>query len=249
MDVKASKARSTPVFARCVAGGRRAFGEVRVAEVEAEADAGEVPDPDDLDEVLGFGHVVGQVLEQDFDAERTGEGLQVLDCGERIVERARAPLVVFGAEVQDAGLDRNLLGGFERALYLVHGGDASGLLRVDEVQRRGRVAAPGGFVVGREERHVQRGRDGIRPEPGCDFANGVAVGVIEVMARREELDGLRAGGAKCVEQRGRERLRQKDVRRDSGLHRAIEGIADGRGCVRGIVHYREIGRRWRAQDG
>src|SRR6185437_14869616 len=107
-----------------IAVGRKAFGKMRVAEVQAEADGREVADVDDLDEMLRRGDGVGEVFEQQLHTERTGKGLQVFDRGQRVIERARVPAVVLAAEVQDARLDRNLLGGFEGALHLVHRGDA-----------------------------------------------------------------------------------------------------------------------------
>src|SRR6185437_12343147 len=111
---------------------------------------------------------------------------------------ARVPAVVLAAEVQHAGLDGNLLGGFERALHLVHRRDTRGLLHVDEVQRGGGVAAPDALVVRIEEWHVHRRRDGVGLEPRGYVAYGGAVGVVEVMARGEEFDGLSAGRAQRV---------------------------------------------------
>ena len=105
------------------------LGEVGVADVEADADAVEVADAEDFEEVLGGGDFVLQVFEEDADAERVGEGLEVLDGGEGVFEGAGVPGVVLVAEVEDAGVDGDLLGGLEGALDLVHGGDAVGSFR------------------------------------------------------------------------------------------------------------------------
>ena len=120
-----------------VAGGA---GEVGVAYVEADADAVEVADVEDFEDVLGRGDVVLQILDEDADPEGVGEGFEVLDGGEGVFERAGVPRVAFVAEMKDAGGDGDLLGGFEGALDLVHGGDALGFFGVDEVDVGGDVA-------------------------------------------------------------------------------------------------------------
>ena len=108
-------------------------GDVGVADVEADADAVEVAYAEDLEEMLGGGDLVLKVFEQDADTEGMSEGFEVLDGGEGVFEGAGVPRIVFLAEVEDAGGDGDLLGGFEGALDLVHGGDARGLFRVDEI--------------------------------------------------------------------------------------------------------------------
>ena len=55
-------------------------------------------------------------------------------------------------------------------------------------------------------------------EPGGDVADGGAVGVVEVVAGGEDLDGLGAGFTQGVEQAGTEALLKEDVSGDSGLH-------------------------------
>ena len=65
--------------------------QVRVAYVEGDADVVEVADVEDFEQVLGGGDFVLQVFEQDFDAERVGEGLEVLDGGEGVFEGAGVP--------------------------------------------------------------------------------------------------------------------------------------------------------------
>ena len=80
-----------------------------------------------------------------------GEGLEVLDGGEGVFEGADVPGVVLMAEVEDDGLDGELLGGFEGALDLVHGVDAAGLFGVDEIEVRSDVAGP----LGRSARSLR----------------------------------------------------------------------------------------------
>ncbi len=66
-------------------------GEVGVAEVEADADVVEVADAEDLEEVLGGGDFVLEVFEEEADAEGVGEGFEVLDGGEGVLEGAEVP--------------------------------------------------------------------------------------------------------------------------------------------------------------
>ena len=123
-------------------------GEVGVADVEADAYAVEVADVEDFEDVLGGGDFVLEIFDEDADAEGVGEGFEVLDGGEGVFEGAGVPGVVLVAEVEDAGGDGDLLGGLEGALDLVHGGDAVGFFRVDEIDVGGDVAGPLGVAVG-----------------------------------------------------------------------------------------------------
>ncbi len=65
-----------------------------MAYVEADADTVEVADAKDLEDVLGRGDVVLEVFDEDADAERVGEGFEVLDGGEGVFEGAGVPGVV-----------------------------------------------------------------------------------------------------------------------------------------------------------
>jgi hypothetical protein len=60
---------------------------------------------------------------------------------------------------------------------------------------------------------VERGGDFVEAEPGGDVADGGAVGVIEVVAGGEELDGLGSAAVKGVEQAGVQALLEEDVGR------------------------------------
>jgi hypothetical protein len=84
--------------------------EVGVAYVEADADAVEVADAKDFEDVFGGGDFVLEVFDEDADAEGVGEGLEVLDGGEGVFEGAGVPGVALVAEVEDAGVDGNLFG-------------------------------------------------------------------------------------------------------------------------------------------
>ena len=108
----------------------------------------------------------------------------------------------------------------ERALDLVHGGDAVGLLGRDEVEVGGDVARPLGVgAVGDVDGLMQDGADVVGAEPGGEFADGGGVGVVEVVARGEDFDGARAGGVEGVQQAGVQAVLEEDVGGESGLHR------------------------------
>jgi hypothetical protein len=126
---------------------RRALGghgEMQVADVEADADRVEVAGLEDGEQMLRRGDLVLQILQQQADAERGGEGLEVLDGGERALEGGLVPGGVLEAEVEDDGGEGDLLGGLDGALDLVHGGDAAGLLE----RRSGRDWARRGATTG-----------------------------------------------------------------------------------------------------
>jgi hypothetical protein len=203
-------------------------GEVRVADVEGDADSVEVTDLEDFEEVLGGGDLVLEIFEQDADAEWVGEGFEVLDGGEGVLKGAEVPGVVLVAEVEGTGGDGDLFGGLEGALDLIHGGDATGLFGVDEVEVGRDVAGPLGVgAVADVERLVEGGSDAGVAEPGGDVADGGAVGVVEVVAGGEDLDGLSAGVVEGIEQAGVEALRENDVSGDTGLHHLLRYSREG----------------------
>lgn len=195
-----------------------AAAEVGVAEVERNAYVLKVAYTKDFEQMLGSGDFILQVFKQDFDAERLGEGFEVLDCGEGIFEGAGVPRLVLEAEVERNGAEGDLLGRFDGALDLVHGIDAAGLFGVDEVERRGDVAAPLGVGV---EGLVERGTDVIRAKPVGDVANHRAVGIIEVVAGSEDFDDLSAAFVHGIKQTVIQPLLEKDVGRDTGLHQFL----------------------------
>ncbi len=189
-------------------------GEVGVTDIEADAYVVEVAHADDLEEMFGSGDLVLKILEQDADAEGMREGFEMLDSGEGIFEDANVPGIILVAEVEDDGLDGELLSGLEGAFDLVHGVDATGFFGVNEVEVRSDVAGPLsiGAVAG-VDGLVERGGDFVEAEPGGDVADGGAVGVIEVVAGGEELDGLGSAAVKGVEQAGVQALLEEDVGR------------------------------------
>ena len=197
--------------------------EVGVTEVESDAYVVEVADAEDFEQVVGGGDFVREVFEEDLDAEGVGEGFEVLDGGEGVLEGAEVPGVVFEAEVEGDGGDGDLLGGFEGALDLVHGVDAAGFFGVDAVAGGWDVAGPerGGGAVDKDGL-VQGGGGAGVAEPGGDIADDGAVGVVEVVAGGEELDGGVAMGGEAakhrVEQAGVQALLEEDVRGEAGLH-------------------------------
>ena len=154
---------------------------------------------------------------QHSDAERLGEGAQVLDGGHGSFEFLLVESVVGIADVLDQKAERNVLRDFEGALDFVHGLDAAGAVGGGNVHGRRAGASP--FVVG-----VQRRVDGIQrnaggAEPVGDFANMLlAIGVVEVLAGGEDFDRLGSGLDEFVEQARMEPLFYIDVCRYRPQH-------------------------------
>src|SRR5215469_311387 len=130
-------------------GGFESFGDVAhdvgVAEVEADPDIVEVAGVNELGQFFGRGKFVGNVFEQDADAERLGKGAQVLDGGHGGFEFAIVERLVGRAQVLHEVAERDLLGDFEGALDLVHSLDPAGPVGGGDIDRRGAGASP--FVV------------------------------------------------------------------------------------------------------
>jgi hypothetical protein len=209
------------------------IGKVGVADIEADADAVEVADAEDFEDVFWSGDFVLQVFDEDADAEGVGEGFEVLDGGEGVFEGAGVPGIALLAEMEDAGVDGNLLGGFEGALDLVHGSDAVGFFGIDEIDVGGDVAGPlAASAVAKIEGLMERSGDAIGAEPGGDVADGGAVAVVEVVAGGKDLDGLdtigRAGFVEGVEQAGVEALLEEDVGGEGRLHHLLRYSSAGR---------------------
>ena len=183
-------------------------------------------DTDDFEEMGGGGDLVGQVFEQESDAEGAGEGFQVLDGGEGVLDGVGRPGVVGEAHVQGNGGEGDLLGGLEGAFDLVHGLNAAAFIVGDQVEGGGGVAGPAGVGVGGL---VEGGSDVVGAEPVGDLADDGAVGVVEVVAGGEDLDVARAGFGEGVQDGGIEGLLEQDVGGDSGLHRGLAYRMAGRG--------------------
>ena len=201
---------------------RRSFGghgEVEVADVEADADRVEMAGLEDGEQVLRGGDLVLQVLQQQAHAERRGEGLEVLDGSERVLDGRLVPGRVPEAKVKDNGDKRDLFGGLERTLDLVHGCDTLGLFRRKQVEIGRDVARPLGVrAIGDIDGLMQHRAHIVGAKPGGEFAHGRRVGVVEVMACGEDLDGARAGDRDGVQQAGLQALLEEGVGGDSWLH-------------------------------
>ena len=173
-------------------------------------DVVEVTDAEDLEEVFGGGDVVLQVFEEDADAEGVGEGLEMLDGGEGVLEGASVPGVVLLAEVEDEGWEGDPPGRLEGALDLVHGVDAVGFFGIDEIEVGGDVTGPlPASAIADVEGLVERGVGARITKPGGDVAKGGAVGVVEVMACGDEFDGVGAAVCRASSRRGCRRCWRK----------------------------------------
>ncbi len=202
--------------------------EVGVAYVEGDTDAVEVADVEDFEDVFGGGDFVLQIFDEDADAEGVGEGFEVFDSGEGVLEGAGVPGVVLLAEVEDAGCEGDLLGCLEGALDLVHCGDAVGFFGIDEIDVRGDVAGPlPASTIAEVEGLVERGGDACVAEPCGDVAYGGAVAVVEVVAGGDDFDGLGSAPVQGVEQAGVEALLEEDVGGHGGLHQFLKYSSGG----------------------
>ena len=150
-----------------------------MAAVEADADVREVADADDLGQMRGRGGFVLDVFKQKLDTEGSTEGFEVLDGGDCVLEHALVPVAVAVADVEDEELVGQDLGGFERALHLIHAVDAAGFFVVHDIHRGQAAAAH--LRVG-VERSVQRvGLHVGGFEPVGDLFGVLAAGVVEVL--------------------------------------------------------------------
>lgn len=235
-----------------------------MASIEAEAHRVEVADACGFYEVCRRGEVAGEIFKEQLNAKRCCKGFEMFDGGEREVERFGGPAVVFQTEMKNAGAERDLLGGVEGALDLVHGGNAMALVTGDEVQRGLRMARPGDLFRFREDRHVHGRDDGVGTKPDGEFTDGIAVGVVEVMARGEDLDEIGTCMVQRIEVCGIETVGKEEMSRDASGHAFT--VAQSRACpervgvpVRvgtvdeeaGVVlrgeWQRQVGQQWRGQ--
>ncbi len=115
--------------------------------------------------------------------------------------------VVFLAKMDDELFEGDVFGGFEGALDLVHGVDAAGFLRVHDVD--GGSAGAAHLAVGIERRVHGKGFERIGGEPGGQFRDMFAAGVVEVLPRGEDLDAFGAGTRSHLQQAGVQPLLQK----------------------------------------
>jgi hypothetical protein len=116
-------------------------GDVGMAEVKTDPDRVEVTHLKDLDQVLREGGLAGEVFNEEADAKGTGKGAKMLEGGLSMLDGAEGPAVVSLAEVDDEVAKGDLLGGFEGAFDLIHGGDAASFFRVQNVNSRSSGAA------------------------------------------------------------------------------------------------------------
>jgi hypothetical protein len=190
--------------------------DVGVAEVKANVDLVKVGHIQDVHEVLGGGGIAGEILDEDAHAEGLGEDAEVLERGGCVFERAHGEAVEIFAEVDDEFFDGDVFGGFEGALDLVHGIDAARFFRMDEVD--GRCPGAAHFAVGPERRVHRPGLERIGGEPGSEFGDVLAAGVVEVLPCCEKFYALSAGAGGGFEDSGVQPLFQKEVGGQDGQH-------------------------------
>src|ERR1035437_2288315 len=95
--------------------------------------------------------------------------------------------------MHDEVAEGDVLGGFEGALDLVHGGDAARLVRVRQID--GGSAGAAHLAIGIKRGVHRPGLEGIRAEPRSQLTDVFAAGVVEVLTRGKDFDRLRARAA------------------------------------------------------
>ena len=185
-------------------------GHVGVAQVKTDADIVQVAHIEDGEQVFRSSGIAGQVLDEQADTQGVREGSEVFECGEGVLDGARGPAVFFFAQVQDEVLKGDGLGGFQRALDLVHGVDAAEFVRMDDVDGGSTGAAH--LAVGKERRVHRPGLKGIGTKPGGQLGDLLAAGVIEMLARGKDLDALCASTGRQFQQPRMQTLVEKQMR-------------------------------------
>ena len=121
---------------------RRTHGDVCVAEVKANTDAVEVAHFQNHYQVLRSRRLTQQILNKKAHAERAARmrpGAQT----PRVLFRSCVVTTVFPlAQMDDNIAKRNIFGGLDRALDLIHRVNAARLLRMQHVDRRARRRGP-----------------------------------------------------------------------------------------------------------
>ena len=185
-------------FAEGSDGGECADGDVCMAEVEAYADAVEVAHFKNGDEVLGCGGIAEQVFDQDAHAQWMRKGAEVFERGKSVLNGARRPGVFALAEMDDEIAQRDVLGRFECALDFVHGFNAAGFFGMDDIDTGS--AGTAHLAIGEKRGVHGKGLKRVGPEPLGEFHDGIAAGVVEVLAGSEDFNCLRAGAGGEFEQ-------------------------------------------------
>ncbi len=176
-----------------------------MAEVEADAHVVEVRCPNEFHQFVRSRKLVGNVLQQNTHAQRLGECTQVFNRSHGGFEFAFIKIFATCPKVLDQEAKRYLFGDFERALDFVHRLDAAGAVGGSYVD--GQRAGASEFVVSIERgvHRVQRNTAGL--EPVRDLAHVLlAVGIVQVLASREDFDCLRTASSQAIQNAGMEPL-------------------------------------------
>src|SRR5947208_16261623 len=162
---------------------------MRVSEIEANTDIVKVGRVNELHQFLRRGQLVRDILQQNTHSQGLGKGAEVLNRGHRRLEFALVESFIRGPQVLNEKTKWNLFGYLESALDLVHRLDAASPVRGSHIHG-GRSGATE-LVVAIERRVHGVQRNTGRAKPVGEFANVLlAVGVVHVLARGEDFDGL-----------------------------------------------------------
>src|SRR4029077_17210827 len=105
----------------------------------------------------------------------------------------------------------------------VHGLDPGGAISGGDVDRRGTTASP--LVVGIQRRVPRMQRYSAGTEPVRDFTECLlAVGVVEVLARAKDFNGLGPAADQLIEQARMQPLLDENVSRNRSQHISLWGV-------------------------
>ena len=185
-----------------------------------------------VDQMLRRGGLAQEIFDQQAHAERARKGAQVLERGDGKLDGALRPRIVALAEMHHEIAQRNVLGRLERALDLVHGVDAAGFFRVQHIQA-GRAGAAH-LAVGIKRGVHGKGLKRVGAEPLGQLHHLLAAGVVEVLARGEDLHRLRAGALRELKQPRVQTVIQEQVSRQNAQH-FLAAPRTGRVCTQNLV--------------
>ena len=158
-------------------------------EVEAHADIVKVCAFDHFHQAVGGGKFVGDIFQQNAHAQRLGKRAQVFNRSHSRLELLVAETFIRRSQMLHQKAERNLLGNFESALDFIHRLDSRSAIDGCHIHRWRACAAP---LVVREKWRVNRVEwNPAALEPLRNFLDvRLAVGIIDVLARRKNLDRL-----------------------------------------------------------
>ena len=190
-------------------------GDVGVAGIEAESDVVKVRRVHQFIEPLGRGDLIGDILQQQGNAQRLGEGAQMLHRSHGGIEFARIETFLGVAQVLHQETEGKRFRHFQRPLDFVHGLDLALAVGLDHVD--GSHGAAPLLLVEHGRMHGMK-FDAAGLEPIGDLFDVRAILIIKMSAGAKNLDGFNAGASQAVQHAGMQALADEHVSRSGFLH-------------------------------